>query len=51
MRDLEQMIWTKGKVRSRREFDELLEPAGLVSVQAIPTDLEDASLLVCRKKG
>jgi hypothetical protein len=48
-RDLEQMIWTSGAVRTKAEFEKLLHAAGLELDRIIHTRVVDASLLVARK--
>jgi hypothetical protein len=50
-RDLEQMIWTGGKARSKQEFDGLLGSAGLQLNEIQRTSLIDACLIFCTKAG
>lgn len=49
MRDIEQMIWTGGKVRSKSEFADLLERAGLRLDEVQRTAVVDGCLIVCHK--
>ena len=51
LRDIEQMFWTGGRVRSRREFSRLLAPAGLVIEEVLPTPIVDMSVIKVRRKG
>jgi hypothetical protein len=50
LRDIEQMFWTGGRVRSRREFTRLLEPAGLVIEEVLPTPIVDMSVIRVRRR-
>jgi len=50
LRDLEQMFWTGGRVRSRSEFDRLLAPVGLEIESLTPTPIVDVCLLGVRRK-
>ena len=50
MRDLEQMIWTGGKARTRDEFSALLQSAGLSLQQSQDTSIVDATIIVAIKK-
>jgi hypothetical protein len=50
LRDIEQMFWTGGRVRSRREFTRLLEPAGLVIEDVLPTPIVDMSVIRVRRR-
>jgi len=49
MRDLEQMVWTGGKVRTRREFESLLGSAGLHITETRQTAVRDGSLIITQK--
>lgn len=49
LRDIEQMLWTGGRVRSRREFDRLLAPVGLGIESVTPTPIVDVRLLHVRR--
>lgn len=49
MRDLEQMVWTGGKVRTRREFGRLLGSAGLNIEETRQTGVRDGTLIITRK--
>jgi hypothetical protein len=51
MRDLEQMIWTGGRARTREEFAKLLESAGLSLQQSRDTRVVDASIIVATKQA
>lgn len=50
IRDLEQMFWTGGRVRSRAEFSGLLAPAGLEILGVVDTPVADMSLIRVRKR-
>lgn len=51
LRDLEQMFWTGGRVRSEREFTALLAPAGLEIDAVTRTPIVDVCLLqVARRR-
>lgn len=50
VRDLEQMVWCGGRVRTRAEFDELLAHAGLVIVSTRQSSIADGCLITARKK-
>lgn len=50
LRDLEQMVWTGGRVRSRREFETLLQKAGLVIESLTPTAITDACVLAASRR-
>jgi hypothetical protein len=45
LRDLEQMFWTGGRVRSEREFAAILAPAGLEIEAVTRTPIVDVCLL------
>jgi hypothetical protein len=49
MRDLEQMIWTGGRVRAREEFESLFSDAGLHLSGIRRTPIVDASLIAARR--
>ena len=51
IRDLEQMFWTGGRVRSQAEFSGLLAPAGLEIVGVVDTPIADMSLIHVRKRS
>lgn len=51
LRDLEQMVWTGGKVRSSAEFREILAAAELEICEIRTTEVIDAKLLICRQKS
>ena len=48
LRDLEQMFWTGGRVRSKAEFAGLLASTGLEIESITPTSIVDASLIHVR---
>jgi DNA-binding HxlR family transcriptional regulator len=50
MRDLEQMIWTGGAVRTEREFRSLFDEAGLALTRIDRTSLVDCCLISARKR-
>jgi len=50
MRDLEQMLWTGGRVRSRREFEILLDRAGLRLLRVHQTAIIDTCLIMAQRK-
>ena len=49
MRDLEQMIWSGGKVRTRREFERLLGDAGFHVRKTQKTSIWDGCLILAQK--
>ncbi len=49
MRDLEQMIWSSGKVRTQCEFERLLSDAGLLLQETRRTSIWDGFLILARK--
>ena len=49
LRDIEQMFWTGGRVRSRREFTRLLAPAGLAIETVRPTPIVDMNVIEVRR--
>jgi hypothetical protein len=51
MRDLEEMIYAGGRMRTRKELQAIIEGAGLVWERTVPTAVVDCSLLYCRKRG
>lgn len=50
LRDLEQMLWTGGRVRTESEFRRLLENAGLVISHILPTPIVDVRLILTRRR-
>jgi len=50
VRDLEQMFWTGGRVRSREDFSWILEPVGLAIDSVARTPLADMCLIRVRKR-
>jgi len=51
LRDVEQMFWTGGRVRSRREFARLLGPVGLAIEEVLPTPIVDMSVIRVRRRA
>jgi hypothetical protein len=49
LRDLEQMAWTGGRLRTRKELEALLETAGLRGLQLRRTPIPDLRLLHARR--
>jgi hypothetical protein len=49
LRDLEQMFWTGGRVRTRDEFQTLLRPAGLEIANVTATPIVDVCLIKVRR--
>lgn len=50
VRDLEQMFWTGGRVRSREDFSRILEPVGLAIDSVARTPIADMCLIRVRKR-
>lgn len=50
LRDLEQMFWTGGRVRSRKEFARLLDPVGLEIDSVTRTPIVDVCLIRARRR-
>lgn len=48
VRDLEQMVWCGGRVRTRQEFEHLLDQAGLVIEGTRPSKVSDGCLIIGR---
>jgi len=51
MRDLEEMILAGGHVRSKREFQAILQSAGLQWERTVPTAVIDCNLIHARKRS
>ena len=47
-RNLEQMVWTDGKVRTMRKFEALTSGAGLRISGVTHTEIDDVSFIECR---
>jgi hypothetical protein len=50
LRDLEQMFWTGGRVRTRADFDRILRPAGLAITKITSTAIVDVRLIEVRRR-
>jgi hypothetical protein len=51
VRDLEQMFWTGGRVRTRDDFERLLHPSGLVIQKITRTPIVDVCLIEVHRRS